>query len=147
MVDISHPSKQSNLQAIALSKAPVIASHSGIRALCDHSRNLDDEQLMALKKNGGVAQIVAFSTYVKTPKPDTPERTAALAALRKEFGLPEAPAGGPAGGGGGMGTGAGAGGGGGRGAMAQLTEEQRTEFRKKMDALNQQYPADRATVA
>jgi membrane dipeptidase len=147
MVDISHPSKESNLQAIALSKAPVIASHSGIRALCDHSRNLDDEQLLALKKNGGVAQIVAFSTYVKTPKPDSPERTAALAALRKEFGLPDAPAGGPAGGGGGRGTGGGFGGGGGRGAMARLSEEQRAEFLKKMQALNEQYPADRATVA
>ncbi|MCC6452241.1 MAG: membrane dipeptidase, partial [Acidobacteria bacterium] len=42
MIDLSHPSKQSNLQAIALSKAPVIASHSSARALCDHSRNLDD---------------------------------------------------------------------------------------------------------
>ncbi len=46
MVDISHPSKQANLQAIALSKAPVIASHSGARAVADHSRNLDDEQLL-----------------------------------------------------------------------------------------------------
>src|SRR5690349_11142766 len=51
MVDLSHPSKAANLQAIALSKAPVIASHSGVRALCDHSRNLDDEQLLAIKKN------------------------------------------------------------------------------------------------
>jgi membrane dipeptidase len=140
MVDLSHPSKAANLQAIALSKAPVIASHSGVRALCDHSRNLDDEQLLAIKKNGGVAQIVAFSTYVKTPKPDTPERTAALAALRKEFGLPDPPAG--AGGGGGFG-----GGGGGRGALARLSEDQRAEFMKKMQALNQQYPPDRATVA
>ena len=41
MIDISHPSKQANLQAIALSKAPVIASHSSARALADHSRNLD----------------------------------------------------------------------------------------------------------
>jgi membrane dipeptidase len=146
MVDISHPSKASNLQAMALSKAPVIASHSGVRALCDHSRNLDDEQLLALKKNGGVAQIVAFSTYVKTPKPDTPERAAALSALRKEFGLPEQPAGGPGGGGpGGAGPGGGAGGGG-RGGLARLPEGQREAFQKRMAALNQQYPADRATV-
>ena len=71
MVDVSHPSKQANLQAIALSKAPVIASHSGARALCDHSRNMDDEQLLALKKNGGVVQTVAFAAYVKTPPPPT----------------------------------------------------------------------------
>jgi len=143
MVDISHPAKTSNLQAIALSKAPVIASHSGVRALCDHSRNLDDEQLLALKKNGGVAQIVAFSTYIKTPKPDSPERAAALTALRKEFGLPDPPAGGPGGAGGGAGFGGGAGG---RGALARLPEAQREAFLKRMAALNQQYPPDRATV-
>ena len=69
MVDLSHPSKPANLQAIALSKAPVIASHSSARALCDHSRNMDDELLLALKKNGGVVQTVAFAAYVKTPPP------------------------------------------------------------------------------
>lgn len=147
MVDLSHPSKQSNLQAIALSKAPVIASHSGIRALCDHSRNLDDEQLLAIKKNGGVVQVVAFSTYIKTPKPDTPERTAALNALRREFGLPEAPAGGRASGGAGRGVGSGGGGGGRTGGYAQLTAEQRTAIQAKMIELNKQYPPDRATVA
>ena len=78
MVDLSHPSKQANMQAIALSKAPVIASHSAARALCNHSRNMDDEQLLALKKNGGVVQTVAFAAYVKTPPPATAERTAAL---------------------------------------------------------------------
>ncbi|MBM3907320.1 MAG: dipeptidase [Gemmatimonadetes bacterium] len=87
MMDISHPSKASNLQVMALSKAPVIASHSSVRALCDHSRNLDDEQLLALKKNGGVAQMVAFSGYVKKTPPDSPERAAAIAALRQELGL------------------------------------------------------------
>ena len=91
MLDLSHPSKQANLQTIALSKAPVIASHSGARALCDHSRNMDDELLLALKKNGGVAQMVAFSSYVKTRKPDSPERAAAIAAMRKDMGLPAPP--------------------------------------------------------
>lgn len=68
MVDVSHPSKQANIQAIGLSKAPVIASHSGARALCDHSRNLDDEQLDLIKKNGGVVQAVAFRGYVSKEK-------------------------------------------------------------------------------
>jgi microsomal dipeptidase-like Zn-dependent dipeptidase len=68
MVDVSHPSKQANLQAIALSKAPVIASHSGARALANHSRNLDDEQLEAIRKNGGVVQAVAFRGYVNVEK-------------------------------------------------------------------------------
>ncbi|HEY3287310.1 MAG TPA: dipeptidase [Gemmatimonadaceae bacterium] len=88
MLDISHPSKASNLQVMALSKAPVIASHSGVRALCDVRRNLDDEQLLALKKNGGVAQMVALSGFVKVPAPDSPERAAAIAALRAELGMP-----------------------------------------------------------
>ena len=88
MVDLSHPSKAANLQAIALSKAPVIASHSSARALCDHSRNMDDELLLALKKNGGVVQTVAFAAYVKTPPPPTAERLAALTKLEEEFGLP-----------------------------------------------------------
>lgn len=68
MIDLSHPSKQSNLQSIQLSKAPVIASHSGARALCNHSRNLDDEELAAIKKNGGVVQAVAFRSYVSKEK-------------------------------------------------------------------------------
>ena len=56
--------------------------------LADVSRNLDDEQLLALKKNGGVMQTVAFSSYVRIAPADSPERTAALNALRQEFGLP-----------------------------------------------------------
>jgi hypothetical protein len=52
MVDVSHPSKGSMMQAAALSQAPIIASHSGARALCDNSRNMDDEMLQALKKSG-----------------------------------------------------------------------------------------------
>ncbi len=68
IIDLSHPSKQSNIQTLALTKAPVIASHSGARALCDHSRNLDDEQLALIKKNGGVVQAVAFRSYVSKEK-------------------------------------------------------------------------------
>jgi membrane dipeptidase len=137
MLDLSHPSKQANLQTIALSKAPVIASHSSVRAICDHSRNLDDELLLALKKNGGVAQMVAFSSYVKTRKPDSPERAAAIAALRKEMGLPAQ-----------AGPGAGGPGGGGGGALARLTDEQRATYRQKMAEVDKQFPGDpRATVA
>jgi membrane dipeptidase len=84
MIDVSHPSKEVMMQTLKLSKAPIIASHSGIRALANHSRNMDDEQLLALKKNGGVIQVVAFSSYVKV---DPPERGAALTKLREEFGL------------------------------------------------------------
>ena len=90
MVDVSHASKAAMMQATALSKAPVIASHSSVRALCNVSRNLDDEQLQALKKSGGVVQIVAYGSFVKATKPDSPERAAALAALRREYMLPDA---------------------------------------------------------
>ena len=68
MIDVSHPSKESMRQMIELSKAPIIASHSSARALCNHSRNLDDEQLQWLKDNGGVVQTVAFTSYLNTEK-------------------------------------------------------------------------------
>ncbi len=131
MVDISHPSKASMLRTIALSKAPIIASHSAVRAIANVSRNLDDEQLMALKKNGGVAQIVAFNSYVKVAPPDSPERISAMNKLREEYGLP--PGGGP----GGLGP----------GAAAQLDSTKRAAFMQRMQQLNTQFPAPaRATV-
>lgn len=68
MIDLSHPSKEANIQAMKLSKAPVIASHSSARAMNNVSRNLDDEQLMMLKENGGVIQTVAFKSYVNSEK-------------------------------------------------------------------------------
>ena len=68
MIDISHPSKEAIRQMIEISKAPVIASHSSARTLCNHSRNLDDEQLGWIKKNGGVVQTVAFKSYLNSEK-------------------------------------------------------------------------------
>jgi len=68
MIDVSHPSKKAMLEMIQLSKAPIIASHSSARALCDHSRNMDDEQLLALKENGGVIQTVALNSYINSEK-------------------------------------------------------------------------------
>lgn len=68
MIDLSHPSKLANMEMMNLSKASVIASHSSARALNDVSRNLDDEQLMRLKENGGVVQTVAFRSYINSEK-------------------------------------------------------------------------------
>ncbi len=68
MIDLSHPSKEANMQVFELTRAPVIASHSAARALNDVSRNMDDEQLMALKENGGVIQTVAFRSYLAAEK-------------------------------------------------------------------------------
>lgn len=141
MLDLSHPSKAANMQVLALTKAPVIASHSSARALCNHSRNMDDEQLEALKKNGGVIQLVAFGSYVKESPPASPARLEALTTLNAEFGLPQ----GRAGRGGGSGGGRG---GRGRGAaLAQLTEEKRAAYEKRLAELNQKFPPPpRATV-
>jgi microsomal dipeptidase-like Zn-dependent dipeptidase len=68
MVDISHPSKKAIRQTVAHSKAPVIASHSGARALSNHPRNLDDEQLQWVKESGGVVQTVALALFVNKEK-------------------------------------------------------------------------------
>ena len=173
MVDLSHPSKGANMEAMRLSQAPVIASHSGVRALANVSRNMDDEQLLALKKNGGVIQVVGFASYVKT---DSKERIDALAKLREAFGLPTAGGRGGAGGGAGRGRGAGAdaadagadrtcpvegaagaaaqgrgarGGGRGRGAfgLETLSAERRAEYDKQLAELDAKLPpAPRANV-
>jgi len=137
MVDVSHPSKGSMLAAARFSAAPIIASHSAVRALCNVPRNMDDEMLQALKKNGGVIQMVAFASYIKTPKPDSPERAAALTALRKQFGLPEPVAGGGGGGRGGAGN-----------PLDQLAPDQRAAYDKQLADIDRRLPADpRATVA
>jgi membrane dipeptidase len=87
MVDISHPSKEANIQAIKLSKAPVIASHSSARALADHSRNLDDEMLGLIKQNGGVVQAVALRSYVNKTKSEA--RAAKQAEINRELAAAE----------------------------------------------------------
>ena len=81
MIDVSHPSKEAMRQMIELTKAPIIASHSSARALSEHSRNLDDDQLEWMKENGGVVQTVAFQGYLNKEKND------ARQAARKEIGL------------------------------------------------------------
>ena len=68
MIDLSHPSKDATMQIMALSRAPVIASHSSARGLENNPRNMDDEQLLALKANGGVIQTVAFRSYLNGKK-------------------------------------------------------------------------------
>ncbi len=165
MVDLSHPSKGANMEAMRLSKAPVIASHSGVRALADVSRNMDDEQLLALKKNGGVIQVVGFASYVKT---DSKARVDALAKLREEFGLAQGngPGGGRGNGGRGRGAdsarvcpienasgpapqGRGEGGGRGRGnaGLDALSPERRAAYDKRLAEIDAKLPpAGRATV-
>lgn len=67
IVDVSHISNESFHDVIEVSKAPIIASHSGCAALADNPRNLDDEQLKRLVKNGGVIHIVALGSFLRPP--------------------------------------------------------------------------------
>ena len=85
IVDVSHISDKSFYDVMELSTAPVIASHSCARAICDNPRNLDDEMLKKLADNGGVIQMCILSSYVKEPEP-FPERDSAFAALRTKYG-------------------------------------------------------------
>jgi membrane dipeptidase len=65
LVDVSHAAKSTMLQAAELSRTPVVATHSCMRTLCDHPRNLDDEQLDVLKATGGLVQVTIVSGFLK----------------------------------------------------------------------------------
>ena len=83
MVDVSHAAKSTMMQAAEASSTPIIASHSGVKAVADTARNLDDEQLRKIAEVNGVAQMVALGAYVKAP---TGEQKTAREALDAEFG-------------------------------------------------------------
>lgn len=84
MVDVSHASKQTSLDIIAESKAPVIASHSSLEGVYDHPRNMSDEELMAIKKSNGVVQVVAFDSYLRAVPQGKQD---AIAELWKDMGI------------------------------------------------------------
>lgn len=71
MVDVSHASDKSFFDAIELSKAPIIASHSSVRAIANHNRNMTDEMIRKLAAKGGVIQICLLDYYVKNPDTTT----------------------------------------------------------------------------
>lgn len=85
MIDVSHASDRSFFDVLETTKVPIIASHSSCRALADNPRNLSDDMLRALKKNGGVIQICFLGSYVKT-FPPVPEREKALKELEEKYG-------------------------------------------------------------
>lgn len=118
MVDVSHISKNAMLHAVRISQAPVLASHSSTLAVADHPRNMDDDQLRAMRDNGGVVQITALGAFVKV---DAPEKGEAVRALREEFGITP-------------------GGGGFARALAALDAEQRAEYDRRMAEINEQWP-------
>lgn len=116
MVDISHISDRAVEDVLDVSAAPVIASHSCAKALCNNPRNLNDTLLKKIAKKGGVIQMCILSDYVKTPPPNPP-RDSARAAVRKRFNN-----------------------------FDGLTDEQMKEARKEWNAINEQYPPVLANV-
>jgi len=117
IVDISHASEKSFFDVLAVAKAPIIASHSSARAVCDNPRNLTDGQLRALAKNGGVIQICFLAAYVKTP-PVIPGREKALKELEATYG-----------------------------SIRQIQDEAlRTKAMAEREAVNREFPEVRANV-
>ncbi|TNE56981.1 MAG: membrane dipeptidase [Alphaproteobacteria bacterium] len=112
MADVSHASKAATLEITRLSKAPVIASHSAVYGLNPIPRNLTDEEMIAIADTGGVVQIVAYDTYLKTP---AAEKQAAVEALMEAFDVT-------------------------RFTFSNLTPQQIAEFRLRMNAIHQEWP-------
>lgn len=117
MVDISHASDKSFFDILEITKTPVVATHSSVRILCDHPRNLSDEMLKALASNGGVIQICFVSSFVKKPKPN-PEREKALSELSEKYG-----------------------------SWGEMRDEATTEKRRQeYMKINEKYPEEKATL-
>lgn len=85
MIDVSHISKSSLLDVCRLSQAPVMVSHSAVASIGGVGNVLDDEELAALKANGGVIHIVGLRRAIKA---DSAEKTQAVADLRARFDFP-----------------------------------------------------------
>lgn len=117
IIDVSHISDSAYYDVLKLSKAPIIASHSSVRAICNNPRNFDDKMLYALKENGGVIQICILSDYIKEPAPNS-ERDSAFEALRVKWNYWEG-----------------------------LTEEESKQASLEWRALHKKYPSELATVA
>lgn len=84
LIDVSQLTPKGVFQTLELSRAPVVATHSAARALADHTRNLSDAELDAIKAGGGVVQVTPFNSYLLPQAPDYPAR---LKALRTQYGL------------------------------------------------------------
>jgi membrane dipeptidase len=85
MIDVSHISDKAFYDVLEITNAPIIASHSSCRALCENPRNLSDDMLLSLKENGGVIQICILSDYIRTPDPN-PELEAKYRELKEKYG-------------------------------------------------------------
>ena len=84
LIDVSQLSTDALLQTVALSRVPVAATHSAVRALVENGRNLRDAELDAIRKNGGVVQVTPFTSYLTLPDQASRER---FTAIRARYGL------------------------------------------------------------
>ncbi|WP_350286287.1 dipeptidase [uncultured Croceitalea sp.] len=116
MVDVSHGNDSVFYDAIKISKAPIIASHSNARTVTDHKRNMTDEMLKLMAENGGVVQLTMLADYLRTAPPNA-ERDSAMAALRSNMK-----------------------------PIGEMTKEERSALRQSFQELNKKYPNPPATV-
>ena len=84
LIDVSQLSSEALAQTLALTRAPVAATHSNVRALIDSTRNLSDAELDAIKANGGIVQLTPFNSYLTQVDGRT---RPAISALRVQYGL------------------------------------------------------------
>ena len=84
IIDVSHISDSSFYQVIKYSKTPVIATHSNVRSLCKHPRNMTDDMIKLLAKNGGIIDINFVDEYLKTPEPNA-ERDSVVALIKNKY--------------------------------------------------------------
>ena len=115
MVDVSHASDDVFFDAIALSEAPIIATHSNARSVTEHQRNMSDEMLRLMAENGGVVQMTLLSSYLRD-EPPNPERAAVLEELRSSMKN-----------------------------VGVMTPEERAERRSAFNEINEKFPTPLAT--
>jgi len=84
LIDVSHISDKAFYDVLEESEVPVFASHSSVRSVCDHARNMDDAMIKALAKNGGVIQICILGSYIH-PEDTTSENYLQKEALRLKY--------------------------------------------------------------
>jgi len=116
MVDVSHGSDSVFYDAIKLSKAPIIATHSNARAVTNHKRNMTDEMLKLMAKNGGVVQLTMLSSYLREAPPNI-KRDSAIDSLRSNMK-----------------------------PIDKMSDEEKVALRAKYQKINKKYPDPPATV-
>jgi membrane dipeptidase len=116
MVDVSHGSDSVFYDAIKLSKAPIIATHSNARAVTNHKRNMTDEMLKQMAKNGGVVQLTMLSSYLRDTPPNI-KRDSAIDSLRSNMK-----------------------------PIDKMSDEEKVALRAKYQEINENYPNPPATV-